>query len=239
MQDFCHVPFSMSHRMLAEETSSLVNSGDVKRKKIKKVQQAAFQRLRTRYEGYDFRVLPKLYLLLFGIELKKSLSKVSFFTRLKLRARLFLASLVAADSRNADYYRAVENCKRIVTQDELSEAFAALSPNKKAALISFFDVNPMSHQKIRLDFSGLSSHPKRLSGAFNALAKGLERRGLKEAFSWIVRIENAEKDGQLPEEFFRWLQSSKSNPAALQKAEEIWVLFSGSLSELDTSFPTS
>lgn len=235
MQDLCHVPYSMSHRMLAREAAEFGSIAGLKKKKIRKLQRATFGRLRSRYEGYDFRALPKLYYLLLGLELKKLLKHISFFSALKYRFRLFFASLVTADATNSGYLRAVENCKQIATPDQLVTAFGSLSPQKQAALIELFDFDPMSHQKFRLDFEQFEAKPKRVTGAFNALAKRLKRSGLKEAFSWILQIESSATNGKLPEGYLQWIGANKNNLSALEQAEQVWVLFSGSLNELNAN----
>ncbi|MBO6504238.1 MAG: hypothetical protein JJ977_05570 [Kordiimonadaceae bacterium] len=221
--------------MLAREAAELGSIAGLKRKKIRKLQRATFGRLRSRYEGYDFRALPKLYYLLLGLELKRLLKSIPFFTAMRFRTRLLFVSLFAAETTNSGYFRAVENCKQIATHDELSAAFHALSPKKQAALVKLFDFDPMSHQKFRLDFEQFEAHPQRVAGAFSSLAKRLKKSGLKDAFSWILQIENRAKNGQLPEDFLKWIAASKSNLIALQQAEQVWVLFSGSLTELNAN----
>ncbi len=231
MQTNCHVPQSMSYRVFADETDGFLGAVSLRRKHIKKIREKTLTGLRTKYQGYDFRAVRKLHLILISTHLSSVKNKLTLMERIKLRAKLFKTSIFGLSPENCSFCKAVEDGRSLASPDEWRSAFHDLTPTKQSALVDFFDFDTMSHQKYLLNRDLFEAHPKRILKALTALGKSQNERNLRTAFLWILRLEFLEDKNKTPKEFLAWLEADQDNRRALEAAERIWISFTSSISD--------
>lgn len=232
MQDYCHVPFSMSQRLLAEEAGKTLETAGLKPKQIKKVQTGTLRRLKKKYDGYDYRAYRKIFYILLSSNLEKARRKISRGQSWLLSMKLFRVFAFDLTPKTCNFCQAVDERKRSATPSDWEQALKELPKKKRKALLKYFDLDVASHRKFLINQDVYHAHPKRLVEALDALAKSQNEKGLKEAFAWIVSLEDGENYATKTDQFEKWLAAKSRNRKAIEKAEEIWISFSSSMADM-------